>query len=568
MNGSRIKVLPEDLINKIAAGEVIERPASVVKELIENSIDAGSTRAMIEIHNAGTRIIRVSDNGCGMSKEEIQISIERHSTSKITKLDDLFNINTLGFRGEALPSIASVSRFEIRSMIKGGEAGLDVGSQLKVEGGKLKDIEDAALPQGTTVIIKDLFFNTPARRKFLKSDATELGHIGDIVSKYVMAYPQIAFELISDGKQLISSSGIGKLKDAIAAVYGVDIAKDLIEVNFEFQSIKVSGFISSPTTSRIDRNYENFFVNRRYVHNFLLNRALENAYRTLIPLNRYPIAILFVDIDPKQIDVNVHPTKKEVKFSNNYEVMNAIAAATKEALSAVIDNKISPVISQPGVVWENDQLPITNFESGIEVLSPTNIELNITAIQPLIPIYQFKNTYIISTDGDDLVIIDQHAAHERILYDRLSGKSSPEHSQPLLILETIDLNPKESAILNENMDYLKGLGFDLEEFGNNSYILRSVPYVAVKSNAKLMVLDIISELQNIGKTIQLDAKQESIRKLVACRSAIKAGDKLKIDEMNQLIKDLYATQNPTTCPHGRPTMIRLTESEFMKKFGR
>ncbi len=569
---SRIQILPEDLINKIAAGEVVERPASVVKELIENSIDAAATRITVDIQSAGRKLIRVSDNGQGMTKDELSLATQRHSTSKISKLDDLFNIQTLGFRGEALPSIASVSKLEVRSRVKGEEAGMDAGSQLKVEGGKLGRVEDTGCPVGTTVSVKDIFFNTPARKKFLKSPTTEMGHIGNIVSKYAMSFPKIAFELISDGKPLLSSPGSGKLEDAVMAVYGVDLLKELTEAELNFNHGKVHGLISRPTLSRIDKTYENFYVNGRYVRNFLLNRALEEAYRTLIPSNRYPVAILFIDIDPKQIDVNVHPTKREIKFLKTQEVMDAVRESVTMALQGV-QGPMSNVASAKDLGrWTVDVGQDKEWKPEMaDVLFPAErqeIELEVSAVQPLIPIYQYKDTYIICTDGEELVLLDQHAAHERILYDQLSRQSSVAGRQSLLIPETLELNPKEAALLQENIEYLRGLGFDLEEFGNNSYILRSVPAVATKASPKQLLADIISEIQNLGKSVQLEIKQESIRKLIACHSAIKAGDKLTTQEMNQLIKDLYTTQNPLTCPHGRPTMIRFGEEELKKRFGR
>lgn len=576
MTEPRIKILPEDLINKIAAGEVVERPASVVKELIENSIDAGATKITVEIQNAGRKLIRVSDNGCGMTKEELSLAIQRHSTAKISKLDDLFNIQTLGFRGEALPSIASVSNLEVRSRVMGEEAGMEAGmeagSQLKIEGGKEIKTEDIGCPPGTTITIKDLFFNTPARKKFLKSPATEMGHIGNIVSKYTMAFPQIAFELISDGKPLLSSPGSGNLKDAVMAVYGVDLLKQLTETEFNFNHGKVYGLISRPTLSRIDKTYENFYVNGRYVRNFLLNRALEEAYRTLIPNNRYPVAVLFIEIDRKQVDVNVHPTKREVKFVKTQEVMDAV----RSAVSKTLQNVQGPTSNVAGArdfgldkEWKPGMADVLfDVQGPMSNVAIEEVSFEVSAVQPLIPIYQYKDTYIICTDGEDLVLIDQHAAHERILYDQLSHELQVAGHQSLLIPETIELTTKEMVVLQDNIGYLKSLGFDLEEFGNNSFILRSVPAIATKAPPKQLLTDIISEIQNLGKSAQMDIKQENIRKLIACHSAIKAGDKLTAQEMNQLIKDLYTTENPLTCPHGRPTMFRITEEELKKRFGR
>jgi DNA mismatch repair protein MutL len=541
---SRIQVLPEDLINKIAAGEVIERPASVVKELIENSIDAGATRITVEVQSAGRKLIRVSDNGHGMSQEEVKLAVERHSTSKIGQLDDLFNIQTLGFRGEALPSIASISKMELEPNPSGA---------------------------GITATVKDLFWNTPVRKKFMKSPATEMGHIGSIISKYAMANPQIAFELISDGKPLLASPGSEKLKEAVAAVYGVELAKGLIEISFDFKLGRIFGLISPPNTSRIDKNYENFFVNKRYVKNFLLNRALEEGYRTLIPNNRYPVAIIFIEIDPKQVDVNVHPTKREIKFVKTNEVMAAITECVRSAFEEKLDIKRSaPDWQEPaGKSWQPEMADALFPASGqAPTLIGQEIDLEVSAVQPLIPIYQFKETYIIATDGEELVLIDQHAAHERILYDQLSRRSPVTSRQSLLIPENIELSPKETSALQENIAYLNSLGFDLEEFGINSYILRAVPTVAAKGSGKQLLNDLLAELQNIGKSAQLEIKQENIRKLIACHSAIKAGDKLSAQEMNLLIRDLYATENPLTCPHGRPTMLKITEDELAKRFDR
>jgi len=552
VKSSNIQVLPEDLINKIAAGEVVERPASVAKELIENAIDAGSTRIAVEVQSAGRKLIRVSDNGCGMSEQEIALALERHTTSKIAKLEDLFNIQTLGFRGEALPSIASVSRTKIDPNPSGA---------------------------GVTVTVKDLFWNTPARKKFLKSPSTEMGHIGDIVSKYAMAKPEIAFELISDGKPLLSSPGTGKLKDAVLAVYGIDLIRELVEFSSD-GAIQVSGLVSRPTLTRIDKSYENFYVNGRFVRNFLLNRALEEAYRTLIPNNRYPVGIVFIRIDPQQIDVNVHPTKREIKFVRTQEAMDAVRNAVRNALSAMAGVGSGEVGKDVGMgigtgEWglnDIDQLPIPHDQTHIPSPLPTpNIEelkLEVTAVQPLLPVYQLKQTYIVATDGEELALIDQHAAHERVLYDRLGKSPDVQGRQALLLPETIELNPKESAALQENLAYLAGLGFDLEEFGNDSFILRAVPAVATRAAAKQLLADILAELQSLGRSAQLEIKRENIRKLIACHSAIKAGDALTAQEMNQLIRDLYSTDNPLTCPHGRPTMVRIGQEELKKRFAR
>ncbi|PIS31507.1 DNA mismatch repair protein MutL [Candidatus Saganbacteria bacterium CG08_land_8_20_14_0_20_45_16] len=565
---NRIQLLSEDLINKIAAGEVIERPASVVKELVENSLDAQATQITVETQGAGSKMIRVSDNGQGMSQDELVLALQRHSTSKINLLDDLFNIKTLGFRGEALPSIASVSRFEIRSN----------SHSLKIEGGKTLANEPIGAPAGTTVIVRDLFFNTPARKKFLKSPATEMGHLGDIVAKYALAFPAVSFQLISDGKLLLSSPGRGNLKEAVVSVYGVELSKNLIESSFEFDRGKVYGLISPPTISRLDKNYQTFFVNKRYVRNFLLNRALEEAYRTIIPNSRHPIAILFIDIDPKQVDINVHPAKREVKFLKTNEVMQAIREAVKKSLHILSPDPQPPAPNNQYPTpphqntWQPEMADFLFAENFGAAAADIAIEPG-TAAQQLFSLYQLKNTYIVATDGESLVLIDQHAAHERIIYDALSPNinqngTTGESRQSLLIPETIELNAKEKLVLADNLEYLQSLGFDLEEFGSNSYRLRAVPVQAAKATAKGLLLDIISELEALGKSVQLEIKQENIRKTIACKAAIKAGDKLSGQEMTYLIRDLYQTKNPATCPHGRPTMIKISEAELIKRFGR
>ena len=545
-----IKILPEDLVNKIAAGEVIERPASVVKELVENSIDAGAARIIVEIQSAGKKLMKVSDNGSGMTEDEIELALQRHSTSKLNSLDDLFNIKTLGFRGEALPSIASVSKMKIEPNPAGA---------------------------GLTVTVKDLFYNTPARKKFLKADSTETGHIGDVIAKYVLANPQIAFRFTSDGKPLISSTGSGRLSDAILSIYGPSLVKELIAVERDFAHGRVRGFISRPTISRLDKNYETFFVNGRYIKNFLLNRALEEAYRTLIPAARYPVAVLFIEIDPASVDVNAHPTKREVKFVNNQEVMDGIREAVRKAFAdqdirisgSEYQNTCLPAGTARGTErteWKHEMMePFFSVTGPGPQVMGHGFEL---PDQPLFPIYQFKLTYIVATDGEEIVLIDQHAAHERILYDQLSRQAQAVSPQILLIPETIELSSGEAVLLADNFDYLKTLGFDLEEFGGSSFILRAVPAVSAKVAARQLLLDIIADLRAEGKSVQIEVRRENIRKYVACHSAIKAGDKLVQTEMDRLIRDLFATENPWTCPHGRPTMVRLTEAELAKRFGR
>jgi DNA mismatch repair protein MutL len=561
-----IQILSEDLINKIAAGEVIERPASVVKELVENAIDAQATKITVEIQGAGSRLIRVTDNGSGMTKEELKLALERHATSKISSLDDLFHIQTLGFRGEALPSIASVSKIELKSRTGSSQG----GAKINLEGGKVVATEDCGAPVGTTLTVKELFFNTPARKKFLKAPATETNHITDIVNKYALANPQIAFEFISDGKPLLTTSGSGKLADVILAIYGLDLAQSLIPVEQTFKCGRVFGLTSQPNISRLDKNYETFFVNRRYVKNFLLNRALEEAYRTLIPGNRYPAAVLFIEIDPTKVDVNVHPTKREIKFAKNQEVMDAVTNTVKLALEGLREQKLGLELRTQENSWKPEMLDILlDAKDAFETPMGQPKSLPSAETLPLLPLGQINQTYIVATDGQDMVLIDQHAAHERILYDKLSAQAPNDgNKQKLLIPETLELTANEATLLADNLVYLNNLGFDIAEFGSQTFILRGVPPMATNIAAKEILRDILAELEELGKSAQVTVRQEKIRKYLACHSAIKAGDKLSFQEMGQLIKQLHATTNPLTCPHGRPTLVRFPATELNKRFGR
>lgn len=523
----RIQILPSDLIDQIAAGEVVERPASVVKELVENSIDAGARHISIEIKGAGKKLMAVADDGSGLTEEEIKLALLRHSTSKLSSLEDLFNIQTLGFRGEALPSIASVSKMKIERNDSG---------------------------RGVTVKVADLFQNIPARLKFLKSDSTEVGHITDLVSRFILSHPEIVFKLTIDDREIFSSSGSGKLEDAALAVYGLDLTRDLLPVENEM----VQGLVSRPNISRVDRNLESFFVNGRYIKNFLLGRAVEDAYRTLIPLNRYPVAILFLLVPPAEVDVNVHPTKREVKFLKTQEVTGAVYHAVKQALSEALDVKEYQNIG----ISEGTEKGSEKFEE---------VELVVSDVQTLIPVHQFLDTYIITTDGVDLILVDQHAAHERILFDRSQSKPAGgpagtvnAGTQNLLIPENIEFTQQEALQLKSNLRFLSGLGFEIEEFGGNSFLIRSVPPVLTRVPPREVLSDILAELSN--KT--LEDKQTAILKLMACHGAVKAGDRLSSSEMNGLLRDLYKTTNPLTCPHGRPTMVKLTQADLEKMFGR
>ena len=571
MSSSKIRVLDQDTIAKISAGEVVERPASVVKELVENSIDSGARRIEIEVKDGGKSLIRVTDDGCGMTKEEALLSLERHSTSKISSADDLFAITTLGFRGEALPSIAAVSKFELltRSRSGGGQGGVAV----RAEGSGERSSEEIGIPDGTTIKAADLFFNTPARKKFLKSTSTELFHIVDIVSKYVLACPAVSFKLVHNGETLIFSSGSGELLDAVSSVHGAPVAKNLIEVDGP-GPVGVSGYVSGPTLTRVDREYQSFFVNGRSVKNFLLSRALEDAYRNLIPGDRHPICALFIKIDPAQVDVNVHPTKREVRFARTNEVLQAVRDAVSKALGVKPDGGLrgAPDISFGSSVEWKPEMSEALF-GGIEGTLQMASQENPRDKEGLYPICQIFNTYIIASDGDGFVLIDQHAAHERIVYEELKTQDSGLNTnsgegQALLIPQNLELNQSDAVVLRENLDYLKKLNFSLEEFGANSFLIRSVPVQLSGISALEVLLEVLSQLKTFGSQTTVEEKKEAMLKLIACHGAVRSGDRLSQDEMSFLIKRMGEIQNPHTCPHGRPTMIKFGISDLEKMFKR
>ena len=565
---NKISILDDTLVSKIAAGEVIERPASVVKELVENSIDAGAKRISIEVTDGGKRSIKVTDDGCGMGPNDAKLSIERHATSKLKSAEDLFSIRTLGFRGEALPSIASVSKFELTTNESGSN-----GTRISVEGGKVKAQESAGCPVGTSINIDELFFNTPARLKFQKSKTTELSHIVDIISKFILSNPQISFMLKSDGQEILSSVGSGNLLDAVASIYGVDMAKAMLEVKGTAQ-VKVHGYVTQPVITKSDRYGESFFVNGRFVRNALLSRALEDAYRTLIPGDKYPVAVIFVDIDPAEIDVNVHPTKREIKFSRPDVAMKAITSAVAAALSEV-GLKQAPMSYGGGQYnqvqnWKPEMmnilegLPMTNdqYQTNPQFSSASGQMDERTG-----PLFQLNLTYIILARGEDLILIDQHAAHERIMYEKIKNKVIAG-TQNLLIPKTLEIDPKEFTLISENLKEISELGFEIEAFGKNTLLVRGIPAALKVQDIDTAISGILSELSTSFKIKAVDERREAVWKMMACKAAVKAGDKLSYDEMDGLIKELYATSNPTTCPHGRPTLIRISKPDMEKMFQR
>ncbi len=590
---SKIRLLSEELINQIAAGEVIERPANVVKELVENALDAGGTQIKIEVEEGGKALIRVSDNGSGMSAADIQMALKRHATSKIASVADLFKIQTLGFRGEALASIASVSKLTIQS--KEQNSGNQPGNEVQVEGEKIKSEKEIVMNVGTTLTIKDLFYSIPVRQKFLKSDLTELGHISDWIQKFILANPSVGFELSHHGKQILHSPGYKEdpLKNAISSIFGPGVSKKLLPVELKTERMKVTGFIADPTETRSDRNAQLIFLNGRYIYNATIHKAIAESFNTFIPTHRHGIAILKIECHPAWVDVNVHPTKKEVRFQDGSEIYAFVKSALKQALIAAgakrfeVGNFLS---NQSGVGFTLPQLG-TAFNLGGTSTSlsdpenaiheqPSLIEepLNQTSGSSDLPFQilgQIYKTYVLMLYQNQLLVVDQHVAQERVIFDGLMATLPTQViSQQLLLPEILNLTPSEDAVLKENLDHLKQLGFGIEVLDSRRYRLTAVPQLILNPvygktiQTEALLRDILSELAQSGKSNQDNQIQENILKTVACKASIKAGMDLELVEMQVLVSDLLKTQNPYTCPHGRPIIISVDEQELGKRFKR
>mgnify|MGYP001043607644 CR=1 FL=1 len=594
-------------MNQIAAGEVVERPAAALKELVENALDAGSTKIEIDLVDSGKSVIRVSDNGRGMSLEDAQLAIQRHATSKISTVDDLTHVGTLGFRGEALPSIASVSHFTLSSAESDG-----LRTVLKVDGGVLQTPQGAAGPKGTEITVEDLFFNTPARLKFLKSDTTELGQCMDIVSKYAIAYPHVSFSLTHNGQNALRTSGSGDQLEAISDVWGRDLSRALAEVDTSVAGMRLRGFVSPPHVTRPTRAYQYLYVNGRPVRTRTLTAAMDQAYRDLTPERRFALIVLMVEVEPNRIDVNVSPTKSEIKFQQEGQAFDAIRIAIKSALmehgmmpsaagiaaanealraatsgvqesSAVQDYRVdfsSPTgenalgfdsaIIIPDTTPTLTEAPLP--ASGIEAPTQLNKERYPFAelLDGLKILGQSMNTFIVAETKRGIVIVDQHVAHERILYEYLCGLKGETaiEKQQLLVPQTLHLDRRSAVLLRDKIDEIIRVGFDLEPFGGESYVVRSVP-AAIRAKDPLKILrDLVDELVDVSVTRRLVPTREQIWITSSCKMAVKAGDPLSHAEMEKLIVDLATTENPYMCPHGRPITITLSTEELMRKFKR
>jgi DNA mismatch repair protein MutL len=690
-----IVLLDELTINKIAAGEVIERPASVVKELVENSIDAGADKITIEVQNGGISKIRIIDNGCGLKQDDLDFAFERHATSKIRKADDLENVKSMGFRGEALASIAAIANVEMITKTTDSE----IGNKIIVEGGKILEKEECGAQNGTTITVNNLFFNTPVRYKFLKKDFTELGYIEDIVTKIALANPNIAIKLLNSNKEIISTTGDGNLKNTVYSIYGKEISQSLLNVDYTYEDIKVCGVIGKPEIARSNRANQIFFVNKRFIKDKTLSAATEQAFKGLLTIGKYGFLILNIEIDPKKIDVNVHPTKLQIRWQEESTVFKAVYHSIKESLlkgdliqnpekkeEVKIESTLQPEQNEVkdentnkseeriekfnkemqndiqekshgfmGLFRKNDNKENKNEETqeiqnntikdlynkknGIEDFKiPTeeqidkmtdvlNMQKNMeekidkinnvpkefdemyvktfgqmpaekkeqidenidakTILKPenvsvfendekynYIPNYKYIgalfNTYIVLEMKDEVYIIDQHAAHERIMYEKVKKNfysDSEKDSQIMLLPDIINLSHKEKDIVKENLDLFKKAGFMLEEFGDSTIRLIGVPSICMELDTKELFLEILDQIDTVAITARQE-KEEKFISTVACKAAVKGNMKLTKEEVDSLMEKLLPLPNPFTCPHGRPTAIKMTKYDIERKFSR
>lgn len=670
-----IQVLDQKTIDKIAAGEVVERPASVVKELLENSIDSGATAITVEIKEGGISLIRVTDNGCGIPAEQVPIAFLRHATSKITSIEDLLTVRSLGFRGEALSSIAAVGQVEL--ITKTGDA--MTGLRYEIHGGIKQNVEEIGCPEGTTFIVRNLFYNTPARRKFLKTAMTEGNYVSELVEQIAMSHPDISFKFVNNGQNKLSTSGNGSLKDILYHIYGRDIAANLLPIEVERNGMKISGYVAKPYISRGNRSFEHYFVNGRYIKSPIITKAIEEAYKTFVMIHKFPFVAIYLTVDSKLLDVNVHPRKMEMRYSRGDELYKFIfeeiryvllqkelipevsqTAARKKADSEPpaapsvpepfetnrrkqesvyssekkdnfqsfygLQNDTPPTVHEKEAIYqatvtlEHASTPVVTAEhitsehitSGIEASSKNPSEKNISVEQPSIEsleqtsaetgtpesevqsnirkdqislfesgfmteearpkhrlIGQLFKTYWLIEYENNLFIMDQHAAHEKVMYEKLMKQYEKREilSQQIHPPLVISVNPVEQEALRKNMDFFEQMGFQIESFGGNEYMLRAVPLETYGLAAQDIFIDFVDSLTEEGNHLNIDLFIYKIATM-ACKAAVKGNMKLSFAEADALIDQLLQLDNPYNCPHGRPTIIAMTETELEKKFRR
>ena len=610
---SKIRVLADHVANQIAAGEVVERPASVAKELVENSIDAGATRITIEIEAGGRRLLKVSDDGEGMVRDDAILAFERHATSKISVSDDLIAIGTLGFRGEALASIASVAKVELTTSTEEATA----ATRVAIEGGRMRDVKDAAHPRGTTIVVRDLFFNVPARRKFLRAEATETFHLTNLVTHYALAHPEISFVFVNNGREVVRAVPAKDLRERAYQIFGEEFLENLLVVDGgDSQIARITGFVSAPRDRRTSRDSQYLFVNRRFVRDRMIGRSLSEGYRSILPHGVYPAALLFIDTPLEEVDVNVHPAKTEVRFRRQAAVADAVREAVRNALASAGYVQPEPQIPQtqaatPSQIVQSpppqtaaaavassppqpriEFVPLPSGEeiardieemirsSSVKSVSPLppidSAEKLTSAVTPetlssnIHPLGQLEESFIIATDDEGLLLIDQHVAHERVLFDKYRGLESERRteSQQLLVPETFDLTPAQAAVFDQLVPELEVYGFELMRLSGRTVAIRAVPADLPAGEARNMLFELLETVDAEKKNNARETLRDEIAASLACHAAIKVNMPLAPEKMRWLIDRLLQTSSPTTCPHGRPVILRLKMKDILKGFHR
>ena len=564
----RIKQLSQEVVEKIFAGEVIERPASVVKELVENSLDAGASSVEVKIEAGGRKLILVKDNGSGMSRNDLSICTERYTTSKISRVDDVYSIKSLGFRGEALSSIAAVSKLKITSG-RGGDAYV-----LEIDRSG-KNISETAGVKGTKVEARGLFYNVPVRLKFLKSADTENAHIYDFMLKIALAYPGVSFLLEEDGRKVLDLKKAADLKERLYQAFGGELIKALVEVNSGQAGVKIKGYVGKPDFNKNQRNWQYVYVNGRVVSDRTVSHGVASGFGAMIPSGRYPVCFLFIEIAPELVDVNVHPAKKEIKFVNGSLVHDVVASAVKQTL---VLNKPVPEMnmgfgqSVPGETYD----PLNATAGNLPVFAVAEPEIGRAPAETLPglskslrmrPLGQVKNRYIVAIEEDGICVIDQHVAHEKVLYEKFRKRSGKDGTQAMLVPVSLELTPVKFNFLKKHLEALTALGFDLEVFGKNTLVIRGVPLLISRVNPESLIEELANDMSEFSSVKQAADLRDEIIKSVACHSAFRWGDTITAEEINRLLLDFGDADTPY-CPHGRPGIFRLKFDEIDKKFSR
>lgn len=581
----KITVLPAEVAEKIAAGEVIERPVSVVKELVENCIDAGAASISVEIERGGKAMIRVADDGCGMTRDDFQIAFARHATSKISTIDDLFNIRTMGFRGEALASVAAVAR--VNAVTRSAED--ESGWEIAIEPPEAPVLRGAGRGPGTTIEVRDLFFNIPARRKFLKRDETELGHITRYLQAVALAFPGISITLVSNARKVFSAPAVDSVRRRVAAFYGEDLAEDLLETEGGGEGLRVYALLAPPFYSRVNSYSQYAYVNNRFVRDRVLQSAVSQSFRGLLDQRRFPIVFLYITIAPQEVDVNVHPTKMEIRFRNASSVRSTVVAVLSQAL---LKADFVPTITAPGpaplspradnirrsieAFYENRVAQPGDFHAAGSTAHPGGQGLPFSRSPGTGPVYpsgslmQVRGTYIVQETDEGIAIIDQHALHERILYSRIRQRLDAGNlqGQRLLVPEVVEVTPAERLALETAHEALLKLGIDVEPFGEDAVAFHSFPAVLGDANRERLTRDLISDLVQARGYQSLDDALTALAALLACHSAVRAGDSLSPEELDALLRKAEETEAHYACPHGRPTKLVLTFDELERRFKR